>query len=76
MDGQERQGYLLGFCYLTFYANGPWPGSRRSLPAAWIAEGIGVVKTAALIQAAGKTDLLTTSELRSFTLEAVVRIGS
>jgi hypothetical protein len=42
----------------------------------WIAEGVGVVKTVALIRAAGKTDLLTTSELRSFTLEAVVRIGS
>jgi hypothetical protein len=42
----------------------------------WIAEGVGVVKTVALIQVGSKTDLLTTSELRSFTLKTVVKIGS
>lgn len=42
----------------------------------WIAQGIGPVKTTALIRAAGKTELLTTSELRSFTRGAVVGLGS
>jgi hypothetical protein len=43
---------------------------------AWIAQGIGVVKTTALIRAAGKTELLTTSELRSFTKGTVPGVGS
>lgn len=42
----------------------------------WIAEGVGVVKTVELIGAAGRTDLLTTSELRSFTRKTAVTIGS
>jgi hypothetical protein len=42
----------------------------------WIAQGVGVVKTMALIRAAGKTELLTISELRSFTKGAAVGIGS
>jgi hypothetical protein len=42
----------------------------------WIAQGIGPVKTMALVRAAGKTELLTASELRSFTRGAAVGIGS
>jgi hypothetical protein len=42
----------------------------------WIAQGIGVVKTVALIRAAGKTEVLTTNELRSFTKGTVSGIGS
>jgi hypothetical protein len=42
----------------------------------WIAQGIGVVKTTELIRAAGRTDLLAASELRSFTRGTAVGIGS
>jgi hypothetical protein len=42
----------------------------------WIAQGIGVVKTTALIRTAGKTEVLTTSELRSFIKGTVAGIGS
>jgi hypothetical protein len=42
----------------------------------WIAQGTGVVKTTALIRAAGKADNLTTSELLSFTKGTVAGIGS
>jgi hypothetical protein len=42
----------------------------------WIAQGIGVVKTTALIRAAGKTEVLTTNELRSFTKGTVLGTGS
>jgi hypothetical protein len=42
----------------------------------WIAQGVGVVETLALIREAGKAEHLTLSELRSFTRGTVVRIGS
>jgi hypothetical protein len=42
----------------------------------WIAQSIGPVKTMALIRVAGKPELITTNELRSFTRGAAVGIGS
>jgi hypothetical protein len=42
----------------------------------WISEGIGPVKTIAIIRVAGKHELLTTSELQSFTKGAAVGAGS
>jgi hypothetical protein len=42
----------------------------------WIAEGIGPVKTMALVRAAGKSESVTVSELRSFTKGASVAVGS
>ena len=44
--------------------------------ATWIAQGIGPVQTAVLIQAAGKIELTTTNVLLSFTKGAVLGIGS
>jgi hypothetical protein len=44
--------------------------------ATWIAQGIGPVQTAVLIQAAGKIELTTTNVLLSFTKGAVPGIGS
>jgi hypothetical protein len=42
----------------------------------WIAQGIGPVKTTALIRSAGTAELLTSSELLSFTKAAVAVMGS
>jgi hypothetical protein len=42
----------------------------------WLAQGIGLVKTRALIRAPGGTGFLTTDELQSFTRGAGVGIGS